>query len=212
MNCTKSEPAETRINCPCYFSIPSGDVPSFSYTRESYGGSILCENMEEKPFEGQYYFLTMFLGVDQALHGPPSIYMYDHLFVNFSISYSTTGVFDPLATGFTGQECKSLDDTNDKIYEYSCGVDYGSFFIAGRSMCTYLTLATPYIAPEMDSRFRELYPVTITERHRDDVVLFITGVVLLAILLILVAHCAPIARLILKVYKRYVRRDYEAVN
>ena len=210
MICKESEAAETRKNCPCYFSIPSGDTPSFSYTNGSYGDNILCENTEEKPFEGQYYFLTMFLGVNQALHGSPSIY--DHLFVNFSIRYSTTGVFDPLATGFTGQKCNSLDDTNDKIYEYSCGVDYGSFFIAGRSMCTYLTFATPYITPELDLRFRDLFPVTITERHRDDIIVFITGVVLLAVLLILIAYCAP-CRLILKLVRsRCAHRAYHALN
>jgi hypothetical protein len=128
--------------------------------------------------------------------------------------YSTTEVFNPLATDFTGQECKSLDDTNEKIYEYSCKVDYGSFFIAGHSVCTYLTLATSYITPEINSRFN-LFPITIRERNRDDVMIFIAGVVLLAILLILVAYCAPChaCRLVLKtVRSEYVRRAYQALT
>ena len=127
--------------------------------------------------------------------------------------YNTTGVFNPLATDFTGQECKLLDDTNDKIYEYSCGVDYGSFFTAGRSLCTYLTLATPnYLAAEIDSRFRDLFPVTITERNRDGIMLFVAGVVLLAILLVLISYCAP-CRLVLKIVRSgYAHRAYQALN
>lgn len=207
--CYNSEPDETGKNCPCFFDIPTPDnTPSFSYANGSYGYNVDCENSEEhKPFEGQHYFLTKFLGMNQA---PPSIY--DHLFVSFTFRYSTAGVFDPLVTNFKGQKCKSLDDTNDKIHEYSCGVDYGSVFFAGHSMCTYLTLATPYTTAEMNSRFRDIFPVTITERHRDDVMLYIAGVVLLAILLILTAYCAP-CRLVLKtVRSAYVRRAYEAVN
>lgn len=206
VDCKTSEDGR---KCSCFFSLPSGDRPSFSYANGSYGHSIICEN-SEKPFEGQHYFLTKFLGMNQDKFRST---MYDNLFVNFSFRYSTTGVFNPLATDFTGQECKILDDTNDKIYEYSCGVDYGSFFTAGRSMCTYLTLATPnYIAAEIDSRFRDLFPVTIWEQHRVDVMLFVAGVVLLAVLLTLVAYCAP-CRLVLKTVRSgCAQRAYQALN
>jgi hypothetical protein len=210
MNCKTSEEGR---KCPCYFSIPSGDRPSFSYANGSYK-HVDCDDLKEKPFEGQHYFLTKFLGVNNVNQDESPSTIYDHLFVNFTFMYSTTGVFNPLATDFTGQECKSLDDTNDKTYEYSCGVDYGSFFTAGRSMCTYLTLATSYITPEIDSRFN-LFPITIRERHRDDVMIFIASVVLLAILLILVAYCAPChaCRLVLKIVNsRYAHRAYDALT
>lgn len=201
--CYHSEPDETSKTCSCYFYIPATNEPSFSYSNGSYGHNVDCEN---NPFEGQHYFLTKYLGV------PGSPRIYDHLFVNFTFRYSTTGVFDPLATNFTGQKCKSLDDTNDKIHEYICRVNYGSIFLASRSVCTYLTLATPYITAGIDSRFRDIFPVTITERNRDDVMLYIAGVVVLAILLILTAYCAP-CRLILKtVHNGYVRRAYHALN
>ncbi len=207
MNCKTSEEGR---KCSCYFFIPSGDRPSFSYANGSYGHNVLCDDLKEKPFEGQHYFLTRFLGVNNVNQDESPSTIYNHLFVNFTFIYSTTGVFNPLATDFTGQECKSLDDTNDKIYEYSCKVDYGSFFTAGRSVCTYLILATSYIAPEIDSRFN-LFPITIRERNRDDVILFIAGVVLLAILFILVAYCAP-CRLVLKTARsRCAHRAYQAL-
>ena len=210
VKCYNSEPADTRINCLCFFSISgTGDMPSFSYANGSYGGHWECEDLKEKPFEGQYYFLTKFLGASRA--DSPSIY--NHLFVDFSFTYSTTGVFNPWNTSFTGQKCKSLDHTNDNIHEYSCGVDYGIFFTAGRSRCTYLTLATSsYIAPQTDSRFRDIIPITITERRRDDVVVFIAIVVLLVILLVLISYCAP-CRLVLKtVQSRCAHRAYEVLT
>ena len=201
LQCRNSEAAATRTKCPRSFSLPGvSGMSSFSYANGSYGLNVEREDLSEKPFEGQHYFLTKFLGTSP---GSPS--RYDNLFVNFTFRYSTTGVLNPLATGFTGQKCKYLDDTNDKIYEYKCGVDYGSFFTAGRSRCTYLTLATPYIAPEIDSRFRDLFPVTITERHRDDVMIFIAGVVLLAILFVLIASSGLLFK---TVRNRRARREY----
>ena len=206
MDCKTSEGGR---KCPCFFNLPSDNIPSFNYANGSYGYNVFCEKWAAEPFEGQHYFLTKFLDMNQD---ESRSITYNNLSVSFSFWYSTTGVFNPLATDFTGQECKLLDDTNDKIYEYSCGVDYGSFFTAGRSVCTYLILATPNNAPEIDSRFKDLFPVTITERHRDDIMLFVAGVVLLAILLVLISYCAP-CRLVLKiVHSRYAHRAYQALN
>ena len=205
VDCKTSEDGR---KCPCSFNLPSDNiVPSFNYANGSYGFNVNCE---AKPFEGQHYFLTKFLGMN---HDKSRSITYNNLSVSFSFMYNTTGVFNPLATNFTGQECKLLDDTNDKIYEYSCGVGYGSFFTAGRSLCTYLTLATPNdLAAEIDSRFRDLFPVTITERQRGDVMLFVAVVVLLAILLVLISYCAP-CRLVLKIVRSgYAHRAYQALN
>ena len=212
LTCNNSEDANTAQNCPCYFFVPNPGMPSFSYANGSYADSVVCQGpadqTKEKPFTGQHYFLARFLCQNTEVCGSPSIY--DHLFVNFTFSYSTTGVFNPLATKFDGQKCNSLDDTRDNIHEYRCGVGYGSFFGAGRPLCTYLTLATSFNAPEIDSRFRDIFPVTITERRRDDVIFFIAGVMLFAVLLVFVAYCAP--SILIAVRNRLARRDYQPLN
>ena len=204
LKCKNSDISSTGTNCPCYFFVnDQSRSPSFSYANGSYSTSIVCEG---KPFEGQHYFLSRFICEDSKCDS----LNYTNLLVTFTFLYSTAGVLDPSRLPFRGQKCNH----NNK-YEYECGISYGSFFEAGRSLCTYLTFNTSSNAPELDSRFRDIIPVSITERRRNDVIIFIVSVMLLAIVLILLAYCVPCK--LVKITKVGLRsavahRLYEALN